>query len=129
MGDQVLFHAVREDVGEPRYLSGLLVADWDGLIAARPDLVTPVSEASDLLGELGFEVADEGGQLSGIVDRDEQVVVLCGASDYVELGAAWSQRAAGAGDELYIIWMPCGAMISRKGGHHEREAKAPDLDT
>ncbi len=54
--DKAFLDTVREDVTQPSHLGSFLLADQDGLIAARPDLIVPLGQAYDLTGKVGIEV-------------------------------------------------------------------------
>jgi hypothetical protein len=87
--DEALFTAVREKVLQSRDLRCFLVADHDGLVSPRPDLVGPAVEPADLAGEVGIDIAHEIRKLAGVVDVEQEVIVggeelVAAATDFVE---------------------------------------------
>src|SRR6185436_3631223 len=52
-----------------------LVADDDGLVAPRPDLVLPAGQPGHLLGQVAVEVGHEVGEFLGGVDPQQEVVM------------------------------------------------------
>ena len=52
-----------------------VLVDQDGLVAARPELVGPASQARELAGQVSVEVPHELGELLSILNPEEHVVV------------------------------------------------------
>jgi hypothetical protein len=66
---------VLEQVSQPSDLRLLLVADQDRGVAPCPQLVGPTLEAIDLFGDVALRVAEECGELLGVLDTHVEVGV------------------------------------------------------
>ena len=74
--DEPFLDTLRQDVRKPGYLGLFLVGDDDRLEAPAPELLPPAREAAGLPGEIRVEVVHELGELLGVGDGDEKVVVI-----------------------------------------------------
>ena len=76
--DKAFFTAVREQVLQSLDLCSVLAADHDRLVSPRPELLGPAIEPAGFAGEVRVYVAHELGELAGVVDVEEKVVVRGG---------------------------------------------------
>ena len=74
--DETFLDALRKDVRKPGHLGLFLVGDDDRLEAPAPELLAPAREAAGLPGEILVEVVHELGELLGVGDGQEKVVVV-----------------------------------------------------
>jgi len=73
--DEPFLASVGENVAQALDLGGLLMTDDDGPVPARPDPVRPVDEPAHLPRQVGVQIAHEVGQLAGVFDVQQQVVM------------------------------------------------------
>jgi hypothetical protein len=83
--DQTLFAAVAEQVAEPLLLRLGLVADDDVRVASAEQLLPPVVEPSDLLGDVASEVRHEGREGLAVLGEEKHVAVVRQASEGADL--------------------------------------------
>jgi len=112
--DQALLDPVRQGVAQPFDLGGVFVADHDGLVPSRPELLAPADEPPDLAGQVGVDVAHEARELEGVVDIQEEVKmgggkhVVADADRVLPLGPAEDadddvvERRAGSKEETAV---------------------------
>ena len=92
---------MREDVDQAAHLPLFLVADENGLIAAREDLVPPAGRAGNLAGELRVEIAHEAGQALTVLDSKQEVKVVRGKEERADLDRVEALRSTeGPDDDL-----------------------------
>jgi hypothetical protein len=74
--NETFFAGLGEDVAEASHQGRLLVADLDGPVSTTPELLAPAVEAAGLLGEVGFEVLHEAGELVRSIESREEVEMV-----------------------------------------------------
>ena len=83
-GHEIFFRTVPQDVAQAVDLGFGFMTDENVFVSSRPQVVLPVVEVVDLLGDVAVDETHRLGKLLGIVSTEQGVVVLCEVSDYVE---------------------------------------------
>ena len=129
-GDESLFDSMRQHISQPVDLGLLLVRNEDRLISAPPELLSPAHQPTCLPSEVRVEIGHEGGQLLGVGDAHEEVIVIReedvgmdldgvearGASEHAESGLAQNGRRS---QEQATLDRATGDLDQRPAGRHE----------